>query len=144
MLTRFGPLVVVAFTARPVEPFGIVRSFIDVLPGDNTIDVKDEVRDRELRKMAVFTTLARSLSNKLADSGIHALMAGAGVESPGFSLPEANDLGVVQIGAVLRVLFLGQRSRIRLAAQFLDASAGFVADRPIDKLLGGLGCEPAR
>jgi len=91
--------------------------------------------------MAVLATLARPLSNKFADPGIHALVVHA-VKSPCLGLHEADQLSVVEIGPIFAVFFRGQDAEICFAPQFFDMLAKLVADLPVNEPLRSLGREP--
>ena len=52
----------------------------------NVIYMEDQIRDGALAKMAILATLTRSLSNKFARPGVHALVVRTGIEAPRSSL----------------------------------------------------------
>jgi len=54
---------IVAFAAGPCECLWFVRDFIEMLFGNDMVDVKYEIRHSALGKVAVFATLTRSSPN---------------------------------------------------------------------------------
>ena len=68
---QIGAFMVIAFAARPGKRLRIIRHIIQVLFGNNVIDMEDKVRDADLRKMTILASLARAMLNELAGSDIH-------------------------------------------------------------------------
>ena len=115
-----------------------------MLLGNDMVDVEDEVRDNILGKMAIFAAFPRSLSDKFAGPGIHALVACTEIESSGFGLHETDDFRIIKIRPILGVLFLSQSATIRLLAEVYNALTEFVTRTPIHELLRRLSREPTR
>ena len=107
---KVGPLVIIAFAARPREPLWIIGHVVDVLLRDDVIDVEDKIRDCVFPKMAILATLACSSSNKFASRCIHALVVHTEVNAPCFGLHEADDLRIVEIRPIFSVLFVRKSS----------------------------------
>jgi hypothetical protein len=107
------------------------------------VDVKNQVGNRALAKPTVFTASIRSFTYEVPRPDVHALVVQAYIKSSGLRLQEADNLGVVEVGSILPILFFGQLAQIGFTPECFNAFAKFAAKVPSNELPGGIRSEPS-